>query len=760
MSRRAPLAVLTIITVQVVAATIATQPARAADGSTASFVPPVIAALPSKPVPSLEPQVTDRLWSRLVRDAEPLSFGPAQASCRPARVVFYAANDWLRLATTLAANASPCADYYISVPPLTSDKTRPRPNQAQRIRALGPRFHALAEVHMGGWRSWVNANGASWREAGVEARRRMAAAGYDVALGDTWAVNEFSSAVRRGTAAARSEARDFVRGLFEGDGSVPQSRGVVFMVGVGQDVSDLRDYRARMQTWMLEQDFWVDMNAFVADWSIEVYGDARYYGVPGTSLAERRDTLNHYLQHQLALARTGPPEAGAARTYLERAHSPLANAAWQWASSFGNTVIPAEAMQSYVSAQTYAMRFYANGNGDADRFGFAWAPRNLGGILPGEFARQARGVLERMAAAIRDSGTTLDAGDPGAGACGTPGTNTWCGADVDGARTTSAWGRFATWVEASLVFTTAPQTIPADVPSGALTLQLQQGRFPVAARSDVAVTLTSDSPAGAFATALEGPWSPTLALTIPAGATVSGAFYYRDTRAGVSVVSATAAGYATGTQEQTILGGPAISVRIDPPTVSVVAGAREELTVDGVDAYGNLVPATAPVWALAPGTPGTLEPTTGRTVTYTADGPGSGAVVVTAEGETGPLSASAEITVSPPPVVRVASITYRRVGPRLRVDVVAVDAAGKPVPNAAVAVLVRRNGGRHLTAARRTGALGRAAFRPAARPGCFRTRVTRVAASGHRWNGKTPANRFCIKPKPKRARTAKAKATD
>ena len=83
----------------------------------------------------------------------------------------------------------------------SADKTQPRADQAWRIRALGPAFHALAEINVTGWTAWVATTGSSWYAAGVEARRRMAAAGYDVAAGDTWALNELSSAVRQGTAA-------------------------------------------------------------------------------------------------------------------------------------------------------------------------------------------------------------------------------------------------------------------------------------------------------------------------------------------------------------------------------------------------------------------------------------------------------------------------------------------------------------------------------------------------------------------------------
>jgi hypothetical protein len=147
----------------------------------------------SAPVSTLDPAGTARAWRRLTAHPQRLR---RQADCRPLRAVFYAATDWLRLATRLAANPSPCAQYYVSIPALVSDKTKPRPDQAFRIRALGPNFHAMAEIHWTTWSRWVASTGSTWYEAGVEARRRMAAAGYDVAKGDIWAVNEFPSSVR------------------------------------------------------------------------------------------------------------------------------------------------------------------------------------------------------------------------------------------------------------------------------------------------------------------------------------------------------------------------------------------------------------------------------------------------------------------------------------------------------------------------------------------------------------------------------------
>ena len=189
------------------------------------------AAATKAPVAALEPERTQQLWTQLA-DRSALRPFTVAADCRPLRAVFYAATDWLRLATTLASRASPCAQYYVSVPPVVADKTKPRPDQAGRIRALGPAFHALAEIHLTAWQKWVATTGTSWYGAGVEARRRTAAAGYDVASGDTWALNELTSAARRGDGTSRSDIRDFLRGLFDAGGEGPQTRGVVFVIGI------------------------------------------------------------------------------------------------------------------------------------------------------------------------------------------------------------------------------------------------------------------------------------------------------------------------------------------------------------------------------------------------------------------------------------------------------------------------------------------------------------------------------------------------
>ena len=306
-------------------------------------------------VPSLEPEKTEALWRSLVRRPRHLR---AQEGCRPLRGVFYAATDWLRLATKLAATPSPCAQYYVSIPPIVGNKTNLRPGEAARIRALGPNFHALAEFHWTTWSRWIAENGSTWYAAGVEMRRRMAEAGFDIAAGDTWAVNEFPSTVRSGAGDARANARELVRGLYEGDGT-RTARGAVFIVGLGQPTTNVSVYQTNLQNWLADTAFWTDMSTFVSDWSQEVYGDFRRYAVPGAPIAQRRDYLNDYLQHALFLTRAGPPTIELARGFLQTAFSPVANAAWQYESAYGWTFVPVDEMRAFVSAQVYALRSFS-----------------------------------------------------------------------------------------------------------------------------------------------------------------------------------------------------------------------------------------------------------------------------------------------------------------------------------------------------------------------------------------------------------------
>jgi len=714
--------------------------------ATVAAAPDARAARATQPVPSLAPRETAAQWARLVRgrDVQPLAVA---AGCRPLHAVFYAATDWLRLATKLAAQASPCAQYSVSIPPLVGDKTKPRPDQAWRIRALGPSFHALAEIHLTAWQRWVNAGNGTWYQAGVEARRRMAAAGYDVGAGDTWALNELSSAVRRGDGTWRTDVRELMRGLFDAGGEQPPVRGVVFVVGVGQRVPSVATYKARLQEWLQDSAFWVDMNTYVSDWAQEVYGDVRSYAVAGSSVTQRRDSLTDYLEHPDLLAAAGGAVSGTASAFFSQTASPLGSAAWQWDGSFGWTLVDAPLMQQFVSAQVYAMRSHdASAGRSEDRWGFAWAPRNPGSVPKNEFASAAGSVLDRLAAAIRDSAADSPS-DPGVLACGPPGNNVWCGGDLVGAAATPSWATFRAWSPTTLTFVTPPPAVVAGVVSAPITIQPQVAGVPARPQTPLAVAITSSSPTGTLSTSAAGPFAPSVTVQLPPGTFSTVQVFYQDTTSGTATLTASAAGTVAGTQAVTVSGAAAVSLTIDPGSATLPLGSTTSFSAVGVDAFGNPIPSLSAAWTLAPGTPGALAPTSGPSTTYTASGRiGNGQVIATVTTPTGLLTASAPISVTTPPVVRVAAIRYGVRKKTLNVYVTVVDARGRRVPNASVTAFLYRNGKLYARAGGRTVG-GRMTFARPASTGIYRAVVRKVTATGLRWNAKTPVNRFVRKPR-------------
>ena len=692
------------------------------------------------PVASLEPAKTTALWSRLIATRARRAEGAAE--CRPLRAVFYAASDWLRLATKLAASSSPCAEYYISIPPLVADKTQPRRDQAWRIRALGPNFHAMAEIHFTTWSRWVASTGSTWHAAGVTARERMAAAGYDISQGDTWVLNELSSAVRRGDASARANVRELLRGLYEGDGMRP-TRGAVFVIGVGQRTGDLSVYQNTLQNWLADSAFWTDMATYVSDWSQEVYGDVRSHAVPGVPTSIRREYLNDYLQHKLVLAGVAPEELEPARSYLREAYSPLANAAWQRDSGYGWTMVSAEQMAAYVSAQVNALRSFSARAGQAsDHWGFAWAPRNAHGASAAEFAAQTSMLLDRLAGAVRDSGEALDPEDPGSAACGPKGQDVWCGGDVEAARHNEAWRSFRGWTQPVLRFGTAAQSITAGTPSAAMSVSLATGSgLPLASGTPVTATLRSSSPQGAFSAGPAGPWASTLTVSVAPGTGGATGFYYQDTLAGRHTLTASAAGTVSGTQVVAVAPASATRVIVTPASGSVRARNLRRFTAAATDAYGNAAQGTF-TWKVMPAAFGTVVPGRRGTATFTAGRLlGTGRVTATVATGVAAVAGSASVTVTPARL-RIGSIVFGSGKRGVRVTVTAVDGARRPVSRAAVTVVVRRDGRRHFSGRATTGSAGRTLLRVPGR-GCFTVIVKRASAAGFTWDGRTPRNRFC-----------------
>lgn len=349
--------------------------------------------------------------------------------------VFYTQSAWGTLADALAADPSPCVDYYVSLPAVAGSKTAPRGGgEPERMRARGPALHALAEFH---WTTWSREPG-PWYDKGVEFRRRMDAAGYDVAAGDTWAVNELPSTVRSDDA-VRDAVRELVRGLYDGPPGAVPAKGVVWVVGMGHATTNFTVYEPLVEDWLMDADFWAKMNLHVRWWGQEVYVDPDRVCVDGETVAVRSSAVNEYVQHFARHAEVGPDAANTAQSYLGRAYTPTMNAVWGSSGrGYGDTDVDLVTMEHFVSHQVYAARAWSDTHAYPDgRLGFAWARS------PGVAVEDLEVLAARLAEAIHfayDEG-----GGSAAGACSPTGAYTWCQCSVPGATFHDGWQTFSAW---------------------------------------------------------------------------------------------------------------------------------------------------------------------------------------------------------------------------------------------------------------------------------------------------------------------------
>ena len=398
--------------------------------------------------------------------------GALPANCRlHAEAIFWTASDWPTLADAFAADPSPCADYYISLPPLAADKKRLRVLQDDLIRAHGPRIHPVAEVTLGGatgWANWVTgAPGRTWFDAGVEFRNRMADAGYRFDLGETWFLNEFDRSTRLDQPPyTRAAMRDLLRGLYDGGGTLTPVTGIVEIgiVYTHQNIPDVAQYKEDTKIWLEDAAFWQDVGPKIRFLAKETYPDGRFWGVAGSSRkrASRAPDAVHGALPQ-------PCRSGAARTRrsarvpepcvplagkrdLERqapeSFTPPFSAGHGWTLE-----LSLDEMLHFVSEQAYAIRHFAGSHpqgAPAGRLGFTWQPTNNAtsqrGQLPGpEFEAAKQAIAARLASAIhyayRQGGASPE------GACAPPDSGEdWClGGDVPGATFTDAWQAFESW---------------------------------------------------------------------------------------------------------------------------------------------------------------------------------------------------------------------------------------------------------------------------------------------------------------------------
>jgi hypothetical protein len=369
-----------------------------------------------------------------------------------ADVILWGGTQWVELGQALAKNSSGCVEYFVTIPPEDTDRSALRDAAAfEEMRALSARIHPVAEIRFTGetgWRTWVTgphpdfAEGRTFHEAGVEARRRMEQSGLDVENGETWALNELSVEVLDDAPGWREDVREFLRGLHDGEPGMPKARGIVFNIFVPSDMTDVTAYKTKLKDWLEDEAFWSDLDRYADFFAEEVYPSPLNWGVADASLETRTEHLNDYLFHMLALADAAPETGDAAASFLRRAFVPLANAAWPHEGIGKTNLVSAETMSAFVSAQVEAIRDYDGAQREDERhmIGFAWAPN----AAEPTYTKSGRNmILARLAAAIRAA--YEEEPDEEIGACGRPGEEDLCAADVDGASLNDAWKTFASW---------------------------------------------------------------------------------------------------------------------------------------------------------------------------------------------------------------------------------------------------------------------------------------------------------------------------
>ncbi|MGE5183819.1 MAG: hypothetical protein ACM31C_17235 [Acidobacteriota bacterium] len=344
----------------------------------------------------------------------------------------------LTLPNAFAAAVDPCTRYYVHLPALTADKTQPR-SGADKVRALGANFHAMAEFQWGAWRDWIAQSPGTrdWALAGRTFRDRMTAAGYDVAAGDIWAINEFPMSTHTGDNDVWAHERAAIKGLAEGDGT-RTVRGVAYSAGMGQTLATLGVYKGNVEGWLSQDAWWADMNRYVRWFAVEVYADPHDNCVIGSSVVRDSDNLSAYVEHLPRLAHEGGAATATAAAYLQHHYVPLLNAAFNSNNGFGDNLIGLGDFVKFSRLQVYATHVWAAHDGyPGRRIGFAWAPKDTTPAQESELS----GIIARSVSRAYPANKFYNYGKY---ACNASGALDGCGCTVAGSYN-HAWDTFATW---------------------------------------------------------------------------------------------------------------------------------------------------------------------------------------------------------------------------------------------------------------------------------------------------------------------------
>ena len=372
---------------------------------------------------------------------------------KPTEVWLWAPSDSLTPITKNLTADLPCTHYYVALPLNVAakdgdpGKTHFHGNvkaEIDAVHARGSNFHAVAEFNVGAWRQWIaeSPGARDWHNAGLEFRRLMDEAGFDIHLGesDTWYIQELGSTLVAGNAQiaaseVRANALAMAKGLYEGGRR--RKMGAVTRAGIGQ--GSLRDggflaHKKLLKDFLSDSAFWTGIGEHVRWWQEEVYPEPRDVCVEGAEIGARAQAINAYTMHVPRLAAAGPASAAAAHAFFARAYTPLLQGTWRHDDGYGNTMVSGDQMEAMLSLQVYATHAWADDHGyPGHRLGFAWNPD---ATTPAQ-QTEVDVLGKRLASSINDA---YREGAGGARfACSPSGAMTLCDCKVAGAAFKPEW---------------------------------------------------------------------------------------------------------------------------------------------------------------------------------------------------------------------------------------------------------------------------------------------------------------------------------
>ena len=219
--------------------------------------------------------------------------------------------------------------------------------------------------------------------------------------------------------------KSLCEGLYRGDGTVPELRGVVFQVGVGSGTTYYDVYKQGLKYWLGATSFWNAMNNYVRWYYYEDYASPENFIVSGANVATRSEHLQNYAFHAYNFAHTHRSAYPTAWSVLsDRLFASLGTAFWQ-SDAYGGTQIAHSSMQTLACLQVYSNRLYAQNAtwhyAPAGRLGFAWHDGPVDDPT-GHWQTLADRLAHSIHEGYGDNGKPLPC-------CAPSGQYTWCNGD-------------------------------------------------------------------------------------------------------------------------------------------------------------------------------------------------------------------------------------------------------------------------------------------------------------------------------------------